>query len=143
MKTKTNGLNYYAVSKVLGKTPSRIKARHILLEVSPERDSAAIVTLSKSLLGQLQKIKDRNPLFETLARTNSADASVEFDNLLELTLNYPEQDRTKFYGNEISAFCTNNPVGTIGIVQSKLGTHIVEVLEKDDNSLPKLATIFK
>tara|TARA_B100001093_G_scaffold99313_1_gene91376 strand:- start:2570 stop:4819 length:2250 start_codon:yes stop_codon:yes gene_type:complete len=143
MKTKTNGLNYYAVSKVLGKTPSRIKARHILLEVSPERDSAAIVSLSKSLLGQLQKIKDRNPLFETLARTNSADASVEFDNLLELTLNYPEQDRTKFYGNEISAFCTNNPVGTIGIVQSKLGTHIVEVLEKDDNSLPKLATIFK
>ena len=143
MKTKTNGLNYYAISKVLGKTPSRIKARHILLQVSAEKDSAAIVALSKSLLTQLQKVKERNPLFETLARNNSADASIEFDNLLELTLNYPEQNRTKFYGNEISEFCTNNSVGSIGIVQSKLGTHIVEVLEKEDNSLPKLATIFK
>jgi len=143
MKTKTNGLNYYAISKVLGKTPSRIKARHILLQVSAEKDSAAIVALSKSLLTQLQKAKERNPLFETLARNNSADASIEFDNLLELTLNYPEQNRTKFYGNEISEFCTNNSVGSIGIVQSKLGTHIVEVLEKEDNSLPKLATIFK
>lgn len=143
MKTKTNGLNYYAISKVLGKTPSRIKARHILLQVSAEKDSATIVTLSKSLLTQLQKAKERNPLFETLARNNSADASIEFDNLLELTLNYPEQNRTKFYGNEISEFCTNNSVGSIGIVQSKLGTHIVEVLEKEDNSLPKLATIFK
>ena len=143
MKTKTNGLNYYAISKVLGKTPSRIKARHILLQVSAEKDSATIVTLSKSLLTQLQKVKERNPLFETLARNNSADASIEFDNLLELTLNYPEQNRTKFYGNEISEFCTNNSVGSIGIVQSKLGTHIVEVLEKEDNSLPKLATIFK
>ena len=143
MKTKTNGLNYYAISKVLGKTPSRIKARHILLQVSAEKDSAAIVALSKSLLTQLQKVKERNSLFETLARNNSADASIEFDNLLELTLNYPEQNRTKFYGNEISEFCTNNSVGSIGIVQSKLGTHIVEVLEKEDNSLPKLATIFK
>ena len=143
MKTKTNGLNYYAISKVLGKTPSRIKARHILLQVSAEKDSATIVALSKSLLTQLQKVKERNPLFETLARNNSADASIEFDNLLELTLNYPEQNRTKFYGNEISEFCTNNSVGSIGIVQSKLGTHIVEVLEKEDNSLPKLATIFK
>jgi peptidyl-prolyl cis-trans isomerase D len=143
MKTKTNGLNYYAVSKVIGKTPSRIKARHILLEVSAERDSAAIVALSKSILGQLQSTKDRNLLFETLARTNSADATVEFDNLLELTLNYPEQNRTKFYGNDISEFCTNNRVGTVGLVESKLGTHIVEVLEKSENSLPKLATIFK
>ena len=143
MKTKTNGLNYYAVSKVIGKTHSRIKARHILLQVTAEKDSAALVLQANEILNQLKSAADRNSLFETLARTNSADASVEFDNLLELTLIYPEQTRTKFYGKEISEFCTSNSVGSIEVIQSALGTHIVEVLEKDAKNLPKLATIFK
>lgn len=143
MMTKTNGLNYYAVSKVIGKTPSRIKARHILLQPNENLDSAGIVSKSASILAQLKASKDKNSLFETLARSNSADVSVEFDNLLELTLIYPEQTRTKFFGKEISEFCTNNGVGSIGIVTSTLGTHIVEVLEKDSKMLPKLATIFK
>lgn len=143
MKTKTNGLDYYAVSKVIGKTPSRIKARHILLQVSAERDSASNEALASNLLNQIKSATDKNVTFEALAKANSADASMEFDNLLELTLIYPEQTRTKFFGKEISDFCTNSAVGSVAIVTSSLGTHIVEVLEKDDNSLPKLATIFK
>ncbi|MEJ6506473.1 MAG: SurA N-terminal domain-containing protein [Crocinitomicaceae bacterium] len=143
MKTKTNGLNYYAVSKVIGKTSSRIKARHILLQVTTEKDSAAIVSQANVLSEQLKNASDRNSLFESLARANSADASVEFDNLLELTLIYPEQTRTKFYGKEISEFCTNNVVGSIKVIESTIGTHIVEILERDEKSLPKLATIFK
>lgn len=143
MKTQTNGLDYYAVSKVIGKTPARIKARHILLQVSADRDSVATAVLANSLLKQIQASNDKNATFESLAKANSADASIEFDNLLELTLIYPEQTRTKFYGKEISEFCAGNVAGSVSVIQSSLGTHIVEVVEKDEKNLPKLATIFK
>jgi hypothetical protein len=48
MKSKTKGLNYYALSKVIGKTPTRIKARHILVNILAGDD-----TLTKKKSGRI------------------------------------------------------------------------------------------
>ena len=48
-----------------------------------------------------------------------------------------------FYGEGISDFCTNSAVGSVKMIQSDLGFHVVELLEKDDYYLPKVATIYK
>ena len=142
MKTKTQGKNYYALSKVIGKTPTRIKARHILVKINPGQDTSAVEQQATSYLNQLSNSGDRD-LTYTALKSNSADPVGEYDNLTELFLNYPEQNRTLFYGEKISKFCTNSAIGSVKLIQTDLGFHIVEILEKDDYYLPKVATIYK
>ena len=142
MKSKTKGLNYYAVSKVIGKTPTRIKARHILVNIAAGEDTVAKKNQAESYLNQLTSSTDRNLTFNAL-KSNSADPVGEYDNLTELFLNYPEQNRTLFYGEEISTFCTNSTIGSVKLIETDRGFHIVEILERDDYYLPKVATIYK
>ena len=142
MKTKTQGLNYYAISKVIGRTPTRMKARHLLLKIKPGQDSSEVKKEAESYLNQMTSSDDKDKTYNEL-KINSADPVGEYDNLTELFLNYPEQNRSLFYGEDISTFCTNSAVGSIGLIESNLGYHIVELLEKDDYYLPQLATIYK
>ncbi len=142
MKNKTNGLNYYALSKVIGKTPSRIKARHILLNVSEGQDSSAVKKLAESYLSELSASNNRNATFNSL-KTNSIDPIGEYDNLTEVFLHLQENNRTMFFGKDIAEFCTNSPVGSLKLIETSMGFHVVEILERDETLLPKVATIYK
>ena len=142
MKSKTKGLNYYAISKVIGKTPTRIKARQILVTISASDDTLTKKNQAESYLNQLSSSADRDTTFNAL-KSNSADPVGEYDNLTELFLNYPEQNRTSFYGEEISNFCTNSAVGSVKLIETDRGFHIVEILERDNYYLPKVASIYK
>jgi len=142
MKSKTKGLNYYAISKVIGKTPTRIKARQILVTISASDDTLTKKNQAESYLNQLSSAADRDITFNAL-KSNSADPVGEYDNLTELFLNYPEQNRTSFYGEEISNFCTNSAVGSVKLIETDRGFHIVEILERDNYYLPKVASIYK
>lgn len=142
MKSKTKGLNYYAISKVIGKTPTRIKARQILVTISASDDTLTKKNQAESYLNQLSSSADREITFNAL-KSNSADPVGEYDNLTELFLNYPEQNRTSFYGEEISSFCTNSAVGSVKLIETDRGFHIVEILERDNYYLPKVASIYK
>lgn len=142
MKSKTKGLNYYAISKVIGKTPTRIKARQILVTISASDDTLTKKNQAESYLNQLSSSADREITFNAL-KSNSADPVGEYDNLTELFLNYPEQNRTSFYGEEISNFCTNSAVGSVKLIETDRGFHIVEILERDNYYLPKVASIYK
>ncbi len=142
MKSKTKGLNYYAISKVIGKTPTRIKARQILVTISASDDTLTKKNQAESYLNQLSSSADRDITFNAL-KSNSADPVGEYDNLTELFLNYPEQNRTSFYGEEISNFCTNSAVGSVKLIETDRGFHIVEILERDNYYLPKVASIYK
>jgi len=142
MKSKTKGLNYYAISKVIGKTPTRIKARQILVTISASDDTLTKKNQAESYLNQLSSASDRDTTFNAL-KSKSADPVGEYDNLTELFLNYPEQNRTSFYGEEISNFCTNSAVGSVKLIETDRGFHVVEILERDNYYLPKVASIYK
>lgn len=139
---EVKGRKYYALSKVLGKTPTRIKARQILVTISEGEDTSAVEAKAKGYSNQLSNSRNRDETFENL-KTNSADPVGEYDNLTEVFLNFPEQERTQFYGTEISDFCTNNPVGSVKLIETQLGFHIVEILERDAFDLAKVATIYR
>ncbi|MBT5438908.1 MAG: hypothetical protein HOK92_06880, partial [Flavobacteriales bacterium] len=142
MKSKTQGLNYYAISKVIGKTPTRIKARQILVTIDAGQDTTTVKNRAQSYESQLANSSDKDLTFNAL-KSNSADPVGEYDNLTELFLNYPEQNRTSFYGEEISNFCTNSSVGSVKLIETDRGFHIVEILERDNYYLPKVASIYK
>ena len=139
---EVKGRKYYALSKVLGKTPTRIKARQILVTISEGEDTSAVEAKAKGYSNQLSNSRNRDETFENL-KTNSADPVGEYDNLTEVFLNFPEQERTQFYGTEISDFCTNNPVGSVKLIETQLGFHVVEILERDAFDLAKVATIYR
>ncbi|MCE2683079.1 MAG: SurA N-terminal domain-containing protein [Cryomorphaceae bacterium] len=44
---------------------------------------------------------------------------------------------------EFGAFVASKPIGTIGVVKTDYGIHIIEVLERDDKTYPVLASIYK
>ena len=142
MKTKAQGLNYYALSKVIGKTPSRIKARHLLLNIAEGQDSSTVKQQAESYVTQLSNSKNRNETFNSL-KINSIDPIGEYDNLTELFLHYQEENRTLFFGDDIADFCTNSTVGSVKLIESPMGYHVVEILERDAATLPKVATIYK
>lgn len=140
--TEVKGRNYYALSKVIGKTPTRIKARHILVKINAGEDTTAVEQRASSYLSQLSNSGDRDLTYNAL-KSNSADPVGEYDNLTEVFLNFPEQNRTQFYGEEISDFCTNSPIGSVKLIQTDLGFHIVEILERDGFDLARVATIYR
>jgi peptidyl-prolyl cis-trans isomerase D len=142
MKTKSNGLNYYALSKVIGKTPSRIKARHLLINVANGQDSSAVKQQAETYVTQLSNSQNRDETFNSL-KLNSIDPVGEYDNLTELFLHYTEENRTLFFGDDIAEFCMNSPVGSVKLIETPMGYHVVELLERDQASLPKVATIYK
>jgi hypothetical protein len=44
---------------------------------------------------------------------------------------------------QFSTFCATKPIGTIGVVKTDFGFHIIEVMERDANYLPVVANVVK
>jgi peptidyl-prolyl cis-trans isomerase D len=123
------------ISKVLGFTPSRLKARHILLSTNQSKDANLIAQKQKTA-DSLLKLINKDNFAEYVTKFSddpgSKQTGGEYDNFLEADM-VPE----------FGAFCATKPVGTIGTVKTQFGIHIIEVLERDDTKFPVLASVAK
>ena len=125
----------YIISKVIGKTPSRLKARHILIGTNSSKDDKVIAAKQKTA-DSLLKLINKDNFAEYVTKFSDDPGSKsnggEYDNFLEAEM-VPE----------FSTFCATKPIGSIGVVKTDFGFHIIEVLERDEKMLPVLASVYK
>lgn len=130
---------YYAISKSLGKRAgASAKASHILIGYKGGKIPNPAITRTKEeaqakandLLAQIQA----NPaIFESLVATNSDDSGSaqnrgEYDNIVPGQMVKPFND-----------FVFNRPIGSLGVVETEFGFHIIKVTDKQDAI--RLATV--
>ena len=130
---------YYAISKSLGKRAgASAKASHILVGYKGGKIPNPAITRTKEeaqakandLLAQIQA----NPaVFESLVVTNSDDSGSvqnrgEYDGITPGQMVKPFND-----------FVFNKPIGSLGVVETEFGFHIIKVTDKQDAI--RLATI--
>ena len=133
------------ISKVIGITqmPDSVQSRHILIRYQGSFRASDAITRSKedakamadSIAGVLKRNKNK---FEALAKTLSDDKS-NSDNGGDLGYSGPGK-LTKDFND----FIFDNKTGTLGVVETEFGFHVVEVQEqKNKQKAMKFATISK
>ena len=129
---------YYCISKVLGrKAGAKVKASHILISWEgtkvPNKKEKRTKEQAKAKAGGLLAQAKANPgMFAILAMTNSDDSSAQQGG--DLGFFGPNQMVKPF-----NDFAFNSPIGTIGLVETEFGYHIINVTDKQDAI--KLATV--
>jgi len=130
--------NMYCISKVMGrKAGANAKASHILISYEgtqvPNKKEKRTKEQAKAKAEQLLAQVKANPgSFFMVAMMNSDDSSAQQGG--DLGYFGPGQMVKPF-----NDFVFNNPVGTIGLVETDFGFHIINVTEKQDAI--RLATI--
>jgi peptidyl-prolyl cis-trans isomerase D len=121
------------ISKVIGFTPSKLKARHLLIATNGSTDTKVLAAKRKTADSLLKVINKTN--FEELVLKYSEDpGSKDKGGLYD---NFLEGEMVKEFGG----FCANNPVGKIAVVKTDFGFHIIEIMEKGNSKFPVLTTI--
>lgn len=129
---------YYCISKSMGrKAGANAKASHILISYEgtqvpnkkEKRTKEEAKAKAETLLAQ---VKANPGMFLMLALTNSDDSSAQQGG----DLGYFSQGQMVKPFND---FVFNNPIGTIGLVETDFGFHIINVTDKQD--AVRLATI--
>jgi peptidyl-prolyl cis-trans isomerase D len=129
---------YYCISKGMGrKAGANAKASHILISYEgtqvPNKKEKRTKEQAKAKAEQLLAQVKANPgSFFMLAMTNSDDSSAQQGG--DLGYFAPGQMVKPF-----NDYVFNNPVGSIGLVETDFGYHIINVTEKQD--AVRLATI--
>ena len=133
----------YLVSKVIGYTPSKLKARHLLISTKESKDPNAVESKDPKFIAAKKKMAD------------SLLMVINKDNFSDLVKKYTDdpgsKDKGGLYENfmevefvkEFSDFCATKDSGQIGIVKTEYGFHIIEALGRDSSFFPVLATIQK
>jgi peptidyl-prolyl cis-trans isomerase D len=129
---------YYCLSKSMGrKAGANAKASHILISYEgtqvPNRKEKRTKEQAKAKAEALLAQVKANPgMFLMLALTNSDDSSAQQGGDLGY---FPEGQMVKPFND----FVFNNPIGTIGLVETDFGFHIINITDKQD--AVRLATI--
>ncbi|MFT3795085.1 peptidylprolyl isomerase [Flavobacterium sp.] len=130
--------DYYCISKSMGrKAGAQAKASHILISYEgtqvPNKKEKRTKEEAKAKAEKLLADVKANPgTFLMLALTNSDDSSAQQGG----DLGYFSQGQMVKPFND---FVFNNPIGTIGLVETDFGFHIINVTDKQD--AVRLATI--
>lgn len=133
------------ISKVIGITqmPDSVQSRHILIRYQGSFRASDAITRSKedakSMADSIARVLKRNKKkFEALAKTLSDDKS-NSDKGGDLGYAGPGK-MTK----ELNDFIFDNKTGTLGVVETEFGFHVVEVQEqKNKQKAMKFATLSK
>ena len=133
------------ISKVIGITqmPDSVQSRHILIRYQGSFRASDAITRSKedakAMADSIARVLKRNKnKFEALAKTLSDDKS-NSDNGGDLGYSGPGK-LTKDFND----FIFDNKTGTLGVVETEFGFHVVEVQEqKNKQKAMKFATISK
>jgi len=128
------GENFH-LSKLLGYSPAKIKARHLLISTNSSTDAKVIAAKKLTADSLLKIINSAN--FAELVKKHSEDPGSK-DKGGEYA-DFLEGDMVKEFGS----YCANAPIGKIGIVKTDFGFHIIEVLERDTKLFPIFTTVVK
>lgn len=121
------------VSKVIGFTPAKLSARHILIAADKSKDAKQIALKRKTADSLLKLINNEN--FTSFVEKFSEDPGSKSNG--GKYENFLEGEMVK----EFSDFCATQPIGKIGVVKTDFGFHIIEVLDRSTDKLPLLASI--
>lgn len=124
-----------AISKVIGFTPTRLKARHILLATNQSKDKK-VIDQKQKMADSLMKLINKDNFAEYVTKFSDDKGSVPQGGLID---NFIEADMVP----EFAEFCATKPIGYVGSVKTTYGIHIIEVLERDASTFPVLATVQK
>jgi len=122
------------IAKVLGFNNNILKARHILLS-APRADSAKVAVVRKtadSLVALINKANFAEYVTKYTEDPGSKDKGGVYENFMDYEM-VPE----------FSKFAVEKPIGTIGVVQTDFGFHIMEAMERTSVRFPVLAVIQK
>lgn len=122
------------IAKVLGFNTSLLKARHILLS-APKADSAKVAIVRKTADSLLAFINKDN-FAEYVNRYSEDPGSKEKGGVYENFMDYEMVP-------EFSDFAANKPIGSIGVVQTDYGFHIMEAMDRTSVKFPILAVVQK
>ncbi|HMK07248.1 MAG TPA: peptidylprolyl isomerase [Flavobacterium sp.] len=129
---------YYCISKSLGrKAAANAKASHILIswegtQVANKKEKRTKEQAKAKAEMLLAQVKANPGMFMMMALTNSDDSSANQGGDLGY---FPQGQMVKPFND----FVFNNPVGTIGLVETDFGYHIINITDKQDAI--RLATI--
>jgi len=124
-----------AISKVIGFTPTRLKARHILLATNQSKDKK-VIDQKQKMADSLVKLINKDNFDDFVTKYSDDKGSVPQGGLID---NFIEADMVP----EFATFCATKPIGYVGTVKTTYGIHIIEVLERDATTFPVLATVLK
>ncbi|MGJ8660760.1 MAG: peptidylprolyl isomerase [Bacteroidota bacterium] len=122
------------IAKVLGFNTNILKARHILLS-APRADSAKVAVVRKTADSLLALINKDN-FAEYVTRYTEDPGSKEKGGVYEDFMDYEMVP-------EFSKFAAEKQIGTIGVVQTDYGFHIMEAMDRSPVRFPVLAVIQK
>lgn len=128
------GENFH-LSKLLGYSPSKIKARHLLISTNGSKD-AKIIAKKKQTADSLLKVINKTNFAELVNKHSEDPGSKEKGGEYA---DFLEGDMVKEFGS----YCANAPIGKIGVVKTDFGFHIIEVLERDAKKFPIFTTVVK
>ncbi|RIV70579.1 peptidylprolyl isomerase [Flagellimonas aequoris] len=121
----------YKISKVMDKkTNGSVKASHILISwAGAERVSPTVTRTKEEAEAKAKELladaKKEDAVFTALARDNSDGPSAPRGG----DLGYFQEG---VMADAFNDFCFNNPVGTIGLVETQFGYHIIKIDDKQD-----------
>jgi len=123
------------ISKVIGFTPSSLKARHLLISTNGSKDEK-VIAQKKKLADSLLKVINKDNFTDLVTKYTEDPGSKSTGGLYE---NFLEGEMVAEFGG----FCATAPVGKIGIVKTDFGFHIIEVLDRGNSKFPLIASVSK
>ncbi len=123
--------DFYRVSKIMDKKENgSVKASHILITwEGAERANPNITRTKEEAEARAKELlaeaKQEGTIFTTLARENSDGPSAPRGG----DLGYFQEG---VMADEFNDFCFNNPVGTIDLIETEFGYHVVKIDDKQD-----------
>jgi peptidyl-prolyl cis-trans isomerase D len=121
------------LSKVIGFTPSSLKARHILISTNNSKDEK-VIAAKKKTADSIAKVLNKTN-WDAMAKKYSEDpGSKDKGGVYE---DFLEGDMVKEFGG----YCATAPIGKVGVVKTDFGFHIIEVLDRAPGKFPLLASI--
>lgn len=128
-----NDNGHTRIAKVLDFNSTVCKVRHILIS-APKGDTKKIAS-AKKLADSLVKVVNKTNFEEFVKKYSEDPGSKDKGGVYEDFMDY--EMVTPF-----AKFSTDKPIGTIGVVQTDFGFHIIEVLDrKNDVRFPVLAVV--
>ncbi|AEA43972.1 peptidylprolyl isomerase [Fluviicola taffensis] len=123
------------IAKVLGFNSTVLKARHILIN-APEGDAKKVAS-AKKLADSLVKLVNNANFAEFVTKYSEDQGSKEKGGVYEDFMDYEMVE-------PFSKFAMEKPIGTIGVVKTQFGFHIMEVMDRKAGSkFPVLAVVEK
>jgi len=122
------------LAKVTDFNRNLLKVRHILLS-APKEDKAKVETVRKTA-DSLLALLNKDNFEEYVTRFSEDPGSKDKGGLYEDFMDFEMVP-------EFSKFATDQPIGTIGKVQTQFGWHIMEVLDRTAVKYPVMAAIQK